>query len=66
MTNTNHQYEYSYKTAQPGHHHGYLTKPLMEIMSEISPPPESNQKLRILDIGCGNGSLSNFLAQQGY
>ncbi|WP_267876422.1 class I SAM-dependent methyltransferase [Moorena producens] len=23
-------------------------------------------KLRVLDIGCGNGSLSNLIAQQGY
>ncbi|OBQ39352.1 MAG: methyltransferase [Anabaena sp. MDT14b] len=67
MTNTPNQYEYSYQDSQAGHHHAYLTKPLIEMMSEILlPPPENNQKLRILDIGCGNGSLSNFLAQQGY
>lgn len=24
------------------------------------------QKLRVLDLGCGNGSLSNLIAQQGY
>ena len=35
------------------------------MISEILPPP-NKQKPRILDIGCGNGSLSNFLAQQGY
>ena len=38
ISNTN-QYEYSYKTAQAGHHHAYLTKPLIEMMSEILPPP---------------------------
>ena len=65
MTNTPNQYEYSYQDSQAGHHHGYLLKPLMEVMSEMLPPPHK-QKLRILDIGCGNGSLSNFLAQQGY
>ncbi|WP_375491608.1 class I SAM-dependent methyltransferase [uncultured Nostoc sp.] len=27
---------------------------------------EHQKKLRILDIGCGNGSLSNLVAQQGY
>jgi len=26
----------------------------------------SSQKLRVLDLGCGNGSLSNFIAQQGH
>lgn len=66
MTTTPNQYEYSYQNSQAGHHHGYLLKPLMEMMSEILPPPPHKQKPRILDIGCGNGSLSNFLAQQGY
>jgi 2-polyprenyl-3-methyl-5-hydroxy-6-metoxy-1,4-benzoquinol methylase len=65
MTTTPNQYEYSYQNSQAGHHHGYLLKPLMEMISEILPPP-NKQKPRILDIGCGNGSLSNFLAQQGY
>ncbi|MFN9398222.1 MAG: class I SAM-dependent methyltransferase [Dolichospermum sp.] len=65
MTTTPNQYEYSYQNSQAGYHHGYLLKPLIEIMSEML-PPNNNQKPRILDIGCGNGSLSNFLAQQGY
>jgi 2-polyprenyl-3-methyl-5-hydroxy-6-metoxy-1,4-benzoquinol methylase len=65
MTTTPNQYEYSYQNSQAGHHHDYLLKPLMEMISEILPPP-NKQKPRILDIGCGNGSLSNFLAQQGY
>jgi len=26
----------------------------------------SQQRLRVLDLGCGNGSLSNLIAQQGY
>jgi hypothetical protein len=39
MTNTPNQYEYSYQDSQAGHHHAYLTKPLIEMMSEILPPP---------------------------
>ncbi|WP_424099132.1 class I SAM-dependent methyltransferase [Moorena producens] len=31
-----------------------------------SPPPTKSTKNRILDIGCGNGSFTNFIAQQGY
>ena len=65
MTYLNTKYEYLYNSNQLGHHHSYLLKPLIEMMSEMLPPP-NKQKPRILDIGCGNGSLSNFLAQQGY
>ena len=39
MTNTPNQYEYSYQDSQAGHHHAYLTKPLIEMMSEILLPP---------------------------
>lgn len=61
------EYEYQYHNNQPEHHHAYLIKPLLEIISEtVSHPPQNSQKLRILDIGCGNGSLSNLIAQHGY
>ena len=66
MTYPNTKYEYLYNNNQLGHHHAYILKPLIEMMSEMLPPPNNKQKPRILDIGCGNGSLSNFLAQQGY
>ncbi|WP_339381925.1 class I SAM-dependent methyltransferase [Calothrix sp. FACHB-1219] len=36
------------------------------ISETILPRYTNQQKLRILDIGCGNGSLSNFIAQHGY
>ncbi|MEH2374711.1 class I SAM-dependent methyltransferase [Nostoc sp.] len=61
------KYEYSYSDSKPGHHHSYLIKPLMEmIISESVDILEHKTKLRILDIGCGNGSLSNLIAHQGY
>jgi 2-polyprenyl-3-methyl-5-hydroxy-6-metoxy-1,4-benzoquinol methylase len=60
------EYEYSYQDNKAGHHHKYLIKPLLEMIAEISPPPEKSAKLRILDVGCGNGSLSNLIAEQGY
>lgn len=59
------KYEYFYGSAKSGHHHNYLVKPLMEMMSEILPPP-NGQKLRVLDIGCGNGSLTDIIAKNGY
>ncbi|MEH2319948.1 class I SAM-dependent methyltransferase [Nostoc sp.] len=60
------QYEYRYQSANSSHHHIYLIKPLIEMISEYSDRIENQQKLRILDIGCGNGSLSKLIAQHGY
>lgn len=56
--------EYSYADSKPRHHHTYLLSPLLEILSETT--STNQQKLRVLDLGCGNGSLSNLLAQQGH
>ncbi|MUL37288.1 class I SAM-dependent methyltransferase [Gloeocapsopsis dulcis] len=64
METTSSKYEYSYVDSNSGHHHTYLLSPLLEILSKAT--PTSQQKLRILDLGCGNGSLSNLVAQQGY
>jgi 2-polyprenyl-3-methyl-5-hydroxy-6-metoxy-1,4-benzoquinol methylase len=57
--------EYTYKSEVSGHHHSYLLKHLMEMISASAKNAE-RRKVRILDIGCGNGSLSNLIAQQGY
>ncbi|WP_009634503.1 class I SAM-dependent methyltransferase [Synechocystis sp. PCC 7509] len=55
--------EYHYGNSNAGHHHAYLLSPLLAMLRENT---IANQKLRILDLGCGNGSLSNSIAQQGY
>jgi 2-polyprenyl-3-methyl-5-hydroxy-6-metoxy-1,4-benzoquinol methylase len=57
--------EYSYQSEVAGHHHDYLLKPLMAMISASTKRSE-DKKCRVLDIGCGNGSLSNYIAQQGY
>ena len=64
METTSSTYEYTYTGDKPGHHHQYLIPPLLEILSHV--PRDNQQKLRLLDLGCGNGSLSNLIAQQGY
>jgi 2-polyprenyl-3-methyl-5-hydroxy-6-metoxy-1,4-benzoquinol methylase len=66
MTSTSQKYDYSYQNSNLGHHHVYLIKPLMKMINETVSPPQNQQKIRILDLGCGNGSFTNFIAQQGY
>lgn len=58
------QYEYAYQDSTPVHHHAYLIEPLLELLSSIK--ASSPSKLRILDLGCGNGSLSHLISQQGF
>jgi 2-polyprenyl-3-methyl-5-hydroxy-6-metoxy-1,4-benzoquinol methylase len=58
------QYQYAYLDGKSSHHHAYLLPPLLEMLSEIK--RSGSQKLRVLDLGCGNGSLSHLIAQQGY
>lgn len=64
METTASQYEYSYVNSNFGHHHAYLMSPLLELLSQAKLP--GHAKLRVLDLGCGNGSLSQMIAQQGY
>jgi 2-polyprenyl-3-methyl-5-hydroxy-6-metoxy-1,4-benzoquinol methylase len=58
------KYEYSYQNSEPAHHHAYLLKPLLELLTKAA--RTNNNQLRVLDLGCGNGSLSSIIAQHGY
>ena len=51
--------DFGYNTDNFSHIHEYLLKPLTEIISE-----KKNRK--ILDIGCGNGWLTNYLIESGF
>ncbi|MBR8829290.1 MAG: class I SAM-dependent methyltransferase [Gomphosphaeria aponina SAG 52.96 = DSM 107014] len=53
------RHEYLYRDQNFTHAHNYLIPQLTKIIS-------GKQKLTILDIGCGNGSLSNYLAKKGH
>ena len=64
-------YEYSYGSSCVGHHHQYLAKPVLSLIQDaIAKSPDSSpnttSKIKILDLGCGNGSFSNHLATQGF
>lgn len=61
MTKTSSQSEYQYGSSQLDHTYNYLTTPLLTML-----PPLSGREIKILDLGCGNGSFSNFLTELGY
>ncbi len=58
------QDDFLYTDNHSAHHHAYLISPLLEML--FQKPLSSQQKLRVLDLGCGNNSLSHLIAQQGY
>jgi 2-polyprenyl-3-methyl-5-hydroxy-6-metoxy-1,4-benzoquinol methylase len=55
-------YEYAYEDNALTNAHGFLMAPLLAML----PRSTDGRKLRVLDLGCGNGSLSHIIAQQGY
>lgn len=57
-------YEYQWNSAAPVHSHNFYIPALLSLL----PPStdETGRKLRLLDLGCGNGSLTNVIAQQGF
>ena len=61
MTQTSSEYEYQYQNNSLTNAHSFLTKPLLSILAEKSQPGA-----KILDLGCGNGSLSNLISKYGY
>jgi 2-polyprenyl-3-methyl-5-hydroxy-6-metoxy-1,4-benzoquinol methylase len=65
MTDRQLQAEYQYSSSQLAHTYNYLTDPLLKMLPSPSISADG-QKVRILDLGCGNGSFSNTLAQMGY
>ena len=55
------EYEYQYQGSTLTHTYSYLTVPLLSMLTE-----KAKSGARVLDLGCGNGSLSHIIAQQGY
>jgi Cyclopropane fatty acid synthase and related methyltransferases len=55
-------YTYYYTNNRPRYHHAYLVSPLLEMLATLQ--EASQTKLRVLDLGCGNGSLSHVIAEQ--
>jgi 2-polyprenyl-3-methyl-5-hydroxy-6-metoxy-1,4-benzoquinol methylase len=51
--------DYGYHDNKPGHIFNYIQAPLLSLL-------DKNQNNCILDLGCGNGYLVNYLISQGY
>lgn len=64
MDNSCNKYEYRYRDSKPRYHHPYLMNPLLAMLKEAKPTDSST--IKVLDLGCGNGSLTHIIAQQGY
>jgi 2-polyprenyl-3-methyl-5-hydroxy-6-metoxy-1,4-benzoquinol methylase len=51
--------DYGYSTGRDSHIHSYIMAPLLKILS-------GNKERKILDVGCGNGWLTNHLIELGF
>jgi 2-polyprenyl-3-methyl-5-hydroxy-6-metoxy-1,4-benzoquinol methylase len=51
--------EYGYKTSEPCHTFYYIHKPLLSLL-------DKNTNKCILDLGCGNGYIANYLIGKGF
>lgn len=56
-----------YSDKNLGHHVDYIFPPLMQLIHMAMKEKNVSKKdFKILDIGCGNGSLTSLMAQQGF
>ena len=53
--------DYYYHHSRCGTAHAYLLPPLSQILADLAPPEK-----RIFDLGCGNGSIANWLSEKGF
>lgn len=63
MKKNSSDYTYYYTNDRPRYHHAYLLSPLLEMLVKLE--STSQTKLRVLDLGCGNGSFSHAIAEHG-
>lgn len=61
---TSQNYEYQWQSSQAVHAHSFYAPVLLSMLP--SPISQSEQILKVLDLGCGNGSLTNLICNQGF
>lgn len=61
---TSQNYEYQWQSSQASHSHSFYAPVLLSMLP--SPLSQSGQALKVLDLGCGNGSLTNLICNQGF
>ena len=61
---TSQNYEYQWQSSQASHAHSFYAPVLLYMLP--SPLSQSGQDLKVLDLGCGNGSLTNLICNQGF
>ena len=54
---------YRYAGAAPGHHHAYLLPSVVRLLDGLGLP---DGQRRLFELGCGNGSVANMLAERGW
>ena len=57
-------YEYQWQNSQAVYAHSFYAPVLLSMLP--SPISQSEQTLKVLDLACGNGSLTNLIANQGF
>ena len=57
MSKTNFPPDYGWKNSTATHAHGFLFPDLLEVFNSIA-KKHDKQKIKIIDVGCGNGFLA--------
>jgi len=57
-------YEQRWNSPDPVHAHQFYAPVLLGLLPK--PSHQNGAPLKVLDLGCGNGSLTNLIAQQGF
>lgn len=60
----NQEFDYGWKSEKPNHSHNYYLPAILSMLP--SPVSSTGEKIKILDLGCGNGSLTSKIAEKGF